>query len=169
MTWRAVLRVGLGMCLLLFVGPAAAEKSVLVLHVRDVKDRPIAGVVIAPEGDGAAGPATDAAGRTRVRLAPQTLPGHHVTLQIVTAPAKRDLVFISPWDRIVQVPPWENESNNYVPTVLADRADRQVLLDPRGVKAMAASINRANAPQAVVGSPSSSESEEARRERSLVS
>jgi hypothetical protein len=89
----------------------AAEQGVLVVHVSDVKDRPMAGVRIATEGDGATGPPTDPAGKTRIRLAPQTRPGMRVTLQIVGAPVKRDLVFISPWDRSARVPSFENESD----------------------------------------------------------
>src|SRR5262245_7648627 len=59
--------------------PAQAEKGILVVHVRDPKDRPISGVQIATEGDGATGAATDGAGKTRIRLAPQTQAGHRVT------------------------------------------------------------------------------------------
>src|SRR5687768_9644642 len=114
--WVALAAGGWGAaCLLLFAPPAAAERGVLVLHVSDVKDRPMAGVVLATEGDGASGK-SDPAGKMRIGLAPQTLPEQQVTLQIVSAPAKRDLVFISPWDRTVHVPPWANESNNYVKT-----------------------------------------------------
>jgi tetratricopeptide (TPR) repeat protein len=152
--------------LLLVPGPAAAEKGVLVIHIRDVQDRPIAGVEIATVGDGATGPATDKAGKTRLRLAPQTLPGHQVTLQIVKAPPKRDLVFISPWDRTARVPPFENESNNHVPMVLADRAHRQVLIDSRGATAMVANIQQRNTPEAVALSRDT-EADEQRKLRSL--
>jgi len=145
---------------------ARAEQGMLVVHVRDVKDRPLIGVEIATEGDGGTGK-SDPKGKARIRLASQTRPGHRVTLQIVTAPGKRDLVFISPWDRTAQVPPFDNESNNYVPTVVADRADQELLRDSRGVKALAANINKANTPQGIGEAKGGGESEEERRQRSL--
>jgi tetratricopeptide (TPR) repeat protein len=154
------------MCLLMAIGEAGAEQGILVVHVRDVKDRPLAGVEIATEGDGGKG-TSDPVGKVRIRLAPQTLPGQRVTLQIVTAPGKRDLVFISPWDRITQVPPFDNESNNYVPTVVADRADQDLLRDSRAARAMAANINKANTPQGIGGARGGGETEDERRQRSL--
>ncbi|MEK7409578.1 MAG: hypothetical protein AAB225_31310, partial [Acidobacteriota bacterium] len=85
-----------------------AEQGVLVLHVKDPRERPLPGVVLATEGDGSTGPPTDRAGKTRIRLAPATRPGARVSLQIVGAP--KDLVFLSPWDARATVPPFENES-----------------------------------------------------------
>ena len=160
-----------GILILLLVTPslvAHAEKGILVLHVRDAKDQPIAAVQIATEGDGATGPPTDRAGKTRIQLAPQTQPGHRVTLQIVASPQKRDLVFLSPWDRTAQVPPFENESNNYVPTVLADRANRDLLTSDLALRAITSNINRANAPQVPSSTASSAETEEERRQRALT-
>src|SRR5439155_11197535 len=125
------------------------------------------GVRISTEGDGSTGPATDPAGKTRIRLAPQTQPGHRVTLQVVASPAQRDLVFISPWDRTAQVPPFENESNNYLPTILADRADRDLLSTPLALRAIASNINRANSPPTPSSSTASSETEEERRQHAL--
>ena len=50
-------------------------------------------------------------------------------MQIEKAP--RDLVFVSPWDGRILVPPFENESENYAPIVLAERGDRALLENPR--------------------------------------
>src|SRR5687768_17212579 len=93
--------------------PAGAEQGVLVVQVSDTQRRPVAGVRIATRGDGSIGAPTDAAGRTRIRLAAQTRPGAIVALTIVPAPKTRDLVFVSPWDNQVSVPPFENESQNF--------------------------------------------------------
>ena len=155
------------LALLLWAGTASAEKGVLILHVKDVKDRPMAGVQIGTEGDGAIGPPSDRAGKTRVRIAPQTQPGHRVTLQIVASPPKTDLVFISPWDRTAQVPPFENESNNYVPIVLAARADQDLLKDPKGLRAIAANINRGSGPERPSVSTPGTETGEDRRQKAL--
>jgi len=76
---RAVVAASL-LFILKLTATAHAEKGILILNVKDTKDRPIAGVRISTEGDGATGPPTDPAGKTRIRLAPQTQPGHRVTL-----------------------------------------------------------------------------------------
>jgi hypothetical protein len=89
----AIHRVVVGWSLLFVLGLTAtadAEKGVLILHVKDTSGRPIAGVRISTEGDGSIGPPTDRAGKTRIRLAPQTQPGHQVTLQVVASPPQRD-------------------------------------------------------------------------------
>jgi hypothetical protein len=62
---------------------------------------------------------------------------------VVRAP--KDLVFISPWDARVRIPPFENEAQNFVCLVLAQRGDRMLLEDPRSRQTMAARINAANA------------------------
>jgi len=108
-----------------FAMPAPAEQGVLVVHVQDKHDRPLAGVVLATKGDGSTGPATDVAGKTRIRLAPATRVGSRLALQIVKAP--KDYVFISPWDAAANVPPFENEAENYVPVVLVERGDLTML------------------------------------------
>ena len=145
---------------------ANAEKGILILNVTDTKDVVIAGVEIGPEGDGSTG-RTDGKGKARIKLAPQTQPGHRVTLRVFSSPAQRDLVFISPWDRTAQVPPFENESNNYLPIILADRADRDLLRTPEALRAIASNINRANSSQTPSGTAAPSETAEERRQRAL--
>ena len=122
-----------------------AEQGVLVLHVKDPQGKPLAGVQLATEGDGSTSPLTDRAGKTRVRLAPQTPAGAWVTLQVVRAPA--DLVFISPWNQRAIVPRFENETDNYVPLILAHRGDRTMLESGAALIAMAASINKEISPK----------------------
>jgi hypothetical protein len=122
-----------------------AEQGILVLHVKDPQGRPLAGVQLATEGEGSTSPLTDRAGKTRLRLASQTRAGAWVTLQVVRS--RRDLVFISPWNQRVIVPPFENETDNYVPVTLANRGDRAMLESGAAVMAMAASINKAILPQ----------------------
>ncbi len=130
-----------------FAIPALAEQGVLVVHVQSAQGNPLPGVVLATKGDGSTGPATDVAGKTRIRLAPVTPVGSRVTLQIVRAP--KDYVFISPWDAAANVPAFENEAENYVPVVLAERGDRMMLENGSALVALAAQINQANAPRAV--------------------
>ena len=127
----------------LLASPAGAEQGILVVQVSDVRGVPISGVRIATRGDGSIGAPTDAAGRTRIRLAAQTRPATIVALTIAGAPKPRDLVFISPWDNHVRIPPFENESQNFVSIVLADRGERTALESGRGVAAMVARVNLA--------------------------
>jgi len=129
---------------LCLVPVSLAEQGVLVIHVSDTQKRPISGVQLATEGDGSVGAPTDVAGKTRIRLAPQTRPQSWVTLQIVKS--LRDLVFISPWDGRAQVPPFENESDNYARIVLAARGDRALLENKSAVLALAARFNASVAP-----------------------
>ena len=124
---------------------AWAEQGVLVLHVKDPQGKPLAGVQLATEGDGSPSGLTDRAGKTRLRLAPQTRAGAWVTLQIVRTP--RDVVFISPWNQRALVPPFENETDNYVPITLASRGDRTMLESGTALMAMAASINKVISPK----------------------
>ncbi len=117
-------------------GVVLAEQGILVVHVSNAQERPIKGVVLSTRGDGSTGPPTTREGKTRIVLAPDTKPGDWVSLQVVTGPG--DLVFVSPWDSRVIVPPFENESDNFASIVLAERGDRALLENP---KPLAARIN----------------------------
>ena len=96
-------------------------------------------MILSTKGDGAVGPPTDVAGRTRIRLAAQTKPQAIVALTIVGAP--KDLVFISPWDNQIRVPPFENESQNFASIVLAERGDRALLENGKALLSMVAKVN----------------------------
>jgi len=129
----------------LATGVLWAEQGILVLHVKDPQGRPLAGVQLATEGDGSTSPLTDRAGKTRLRLAAQTPEGAWLTLMVVRAP--RDLVFVSPWNQRVVVPPFTHETDNYVPIILANRGDRLMLESGAAIMAMAASINQVISPK----------------------
>lgn len=126
-----------------------AEQGVLVVHISDPQARPITGVMLSTRGDGSTGSPTDRAGKTRIRLAPGVRPGAWVALQVVRGP--RDLVFISPWDSRARVPPFENESENFAPVVLAARGDRASLEALRVVSSIAARVCAASAWKNVKG------------------
>ena len=117
-----------------------AEEGVLVLHVTSTEGRALPGVVLSPRGDGSVSSPTDRAGRTRMKLAPDTRPGKWVTLQVVQRAGANSWVFISPWDARVIVPPFDNESNNFVPVVLARRSDRVLLENGKAIAAITKSI-----------------------------
>jgi tetratricopeptide (TPR) repeat protein len=115
-----------------------AEEGILAVHVEDTKGSPVSGVEIAPKGDGAPGAPTDRLGKTRLRLAPATRPGQWVTLQILPKKSGPDWVFVSPWNQRTLVPSFANESENYVPAVLGERGNRDLLTSDQALKAMAA-------------------------------
>lgn len=131
------------MVLLVFSSHLDAEQGVLVIHAGNPQGRAITGVVLATKGDGATGPPTDKSGKSRIRLAPQTRPRSWVSLQVVRS--SQDLVFISPWDSRVMVPSFENESENFVPVVLAERGNRALLESGKALASLSAKINFANA------------------------
>jgi tetratricopeptide (TPR) repeat protein len=130
---------------LAYYGCVFAEEGVLIIHVADVHDQPIRGVGLTTKGDGSISPPTDVAGKTRIKLPIQTRSNSEVSLQVVRAP--KDMVFISPWDGRVRVPPFENESQNYASIVLAERGSRELLSNPKALAAVAATINSGNAPK----------------------
>jgi len=126
--------------------PLSAEQSILVVHVKDLHDHPIANVRLRA-GDSSI--SADSYGAARIKLAPQTKTGDVILLEIVEFPKNKDLVFISPWDKWVHVPPFENEAKNFVPVILAERGDRACLENSNCLRAAAAQINKANAPKSV--------------------
>jgi tetratricopeptide (TPR) repeat protein len=141
----------IGVLLVGSAAPARAAQGILVVQVSDLKGAPIPRVQLATKGDGSIGPPTDAAGRTRISLAAQTKPQTIVALTIVSAP--KDLVFISPWDNQVRVPPFENESQNFASVVLADRTDRALLENGKVVVSVVSKLNLSTAPKDASNQP----------------
>jgi tetratricopeptide (TPR) repeat protein len=135
-----------------------AEKGILVIQVADIHNRPVAGIELAAKGSSESG-TTDRYGRTRIKLDLQTKVNDWVAIQIVKSPAGKDLVLISPWDAHAQVPPFENETTNFLPLVVAARGDRALLENGKTLTAIAAQINKANSPKSKDPDP-----EEQRRE-----
>ena len=78
-----------------------------------------------------------------MRLAPETQPGTWIKLQVA---GPLNLVFIAPWNARVRVPPFENQSENFVPVIVAAREDRAVLESGKALASLAARINGASAP-----------------------
>lgn len=149
---RSVLRaIAIATLAISGAAPARAAQGVLVVQVSDLRGAPIPRVQLATKGDGSIGPPTDAAGRTRISLAAQTKPQTIVALTIVRAP--KDLVFISPWDNQVRVPPFENESQNFASVVLADRTDRTLLENGKVVVSVVSKLNLSTAPKDATNQP----------------
>jgi len=121
--------------LLAVASSLSAEQGVLVVQVRDIHKRAVPGLQLRAEG-GNVSPATDVAGVARIALAPQTRSGDRVRLQLVKPP--RDLVFISPWDEQVIVPPFDSAKE--VLLVLANRGDRALLEDGSALSSLTENV-----------------------------
>ena len=126
---------------------AGAEEGVLVLIVTDTGQHPFPNVRIGTAGDGGSPQTTDQNGKARLKLAPNTKPNTWVTLLIGNAPEGVDVVFISPYDSRVRVPPYDNEQENYDPVVLAKRGDKAMLESGSGMLAVHAAVNHSVATQ----------------------
>jgi tetratricopeptide (TPR) repeat protein len=137
---------------LLFAPICSAEKSYLVVQVSDIHDKPLVAVKLAVKGSSESG-TSDPAGRARIKLDPQSKANDWIALLILESPKGKDLVFISPWDAHAQVPPFENESVNFLPLVLAERGDRALLENGTALTAIAAQINKANSPKSKESEP----------------
>lgn len=118
--------------------PVHGAQGVLTLHVRDTTDRPVPGVEIEAAGPGSTA-RTNKGGTARLELATGTKPADWVTLQLRSG-AEEDWVIISPWDRRVRVPPFEESERNVAPIVLGRREDRQLLESRDALTALAARI-----------------------------
>ncbi|MFZ0311107.1 MAG: tetratricopeptide repeat protein, partial [Candidatus Korobacteraceae bacterium] len=138
--------VGLVVWLCLACPIGWAETGILVVHVKDVQRRPVAGLEIGVEGDGGSA-ITDSSGKARIRLAAQTREKSCVPLQIVASPRSQDVVMVSPWDYRAQVPAFENEADNFVEVVVVQRGDRAALESGTVLRAAVSQINKANSPK----------------------
>jgi tetratricopeptide (TPR) repeat protein len=118
-----------------------AEQSILVVHVKDVQGHAIESAEVGPEGGGGSA-YTLKGGIARIQLAKDTQPGSWVSLQIVSSPKGSELVLVSPWDGRVTVPPFENESSNFVEVVVSERGDRAALVSGTVIESVAARINK---------------------------
>jgi tetratricopeptide (TPR) repeat protein len=122
-----------------------AETGILVVHVKDVQERPIAGLQIGVKGDGGSATTGDD-GKARIPLAKHTKENDWVSLQILHSPPGKDFMMVSPWDYGTFVPSFANESGNFVEIVVVQRGDLIALKSGAVLKALAAQINKANAP-----------------------
>jgi tetratricopeptide (TPR) repeat protein len=126
--------------------PTLAESGILVVHVKDVQHHPIRGVEIGVEGDGGFSITGDD-GKARIKLARDTREKSWVALQILKSPPGKDFMMVSPWDYKTLVPPFENESENFIEVVVVQSGDRTALESGTVLKALAEKINQANAPK----------------------
>jgi len=155
-SFRKSLRLAL--CVIAFATTCQAEKPYLVIQVADIHNQPVAGIEIAAKGSSESG-TTDRFGRARIKLDTQAMVNDWVVIQIVKSPAGKDLKLISPWDGHARVPPFENETSNFLPLFVATRGDPVMLENGKAITTFAAQINKATSP--ISKGP---DSEERRRE-----
>src|SRR5271165_5639128 len=137
--WR---QAATSLLIFLLVTATVAEESVLVLSITDLGQHPFADIQIGTAGGSGSPQFSDQNGKARLKLAPNTKPDSWVTLQILNAPNGIDLVFISPFDGRVRVPPFDNEQENYDPVIVIKRGDLSMLQTGEGMLALHATANR---------------------------
>jgi len=121
---------------------AQAEPGILWVKALNLKNAPIRKISVGTEGPGA--PAlTDDRGLARIKLAPQTRPGTWVTLEVSSG----NFAFVSPWNRKVLIPPFENESENFVTVHLMTKGERDAVESGRFAVALAAKFNATLTPK----------------------
>jgi len=118
--------------LLMFATTSEAEKGILVVQIGDIDERPVAGVEVTARGASEPG-ITDRSGKTRIKLDPNINVHDRIDLEILKSPAGRDLKLFP--SSSVLVPPFENESKNYVVLMVLDRGDLTVLHRPKRLSA----------------------------------
>lgn len=115
-----------------------AEAGIMVIHVADAEDEPVAGVVLSNKGDGTHSDATDSAGITRLALPKAARPNDWIHLQVHKGTAgNANWILISPWDGRVAVPPFDNKPDQFVAVVVAKKFDKRLLANPDALRAMA--------------------------------
>jgi hypothetical protein len=140
---RPLIRSFSFVCLASLAATAAqAEPGVLWVKVLNLKNTPFRRISVGTEGPGSSA-LTDDRGLARIRLAPQTRPGTWVSLEVSSG----NYAFVSPWSRKVLIPPFENESENFVTVHLTPRGDREALESGRFAVALAAKFNATLTPK----------------------
>ena len=129
------------------------------MRVTDFKQHAIPGLQLRAEG-GPPGAPSDDGGVARLSLDPKVKPGQWIALQLFKP--KQDLVFISPWDTRVIVPPFDSVSE--IPIVLANRGDRALLESGSALSSITARVLKNIQPQA----KSEPVSDELRRREALA-
>jgi hypothetical protein len=104
----------------------------LKIQVVDTENHPISGARFAIKGVDIVG-VTDQTGGLVFKLPSAFTPRNEIELDLVSA--SQDLVFISPWNNRITIPPVKNGSLQTVKIVLGRRGDRNLLFDG-GVRAV---------------------------------
>src|SRR5262245_52817654 len=107
---------------LIVCGLARAQEKYLHISVVDPRRKPIELVELTTSGKGSTG-VTDSNGKVTLRLAPET--DSNTEIELVIGGAAKNMVFISPWDGRVRVPPFSNASQHVVKIVLGERGNRR--------------------------------------------
>ena len=111
---------------------AAAQNRTLVIQIKDARDHNLSGIRISTENGGGVSKVSDVSGKTMLSLGSTT---GAVTLTLVDDADNRDLVFMSPWDGRITVPPFKDDSQNFVVVVLIPRDMKLYIMSGGGPRA----------------------------------
>jgi len=121
-----------------------AEDGFLVVHVVNLEDAPLDGVVLSIKGKGTESEPT-ASGATRLKLPNDVKPSSEISLQLLRGPDEEEWVLISPWDGRVIVPPFDDKS--YVSIWLGKKGDKQLLSSGKALSTITATILKELSPK----------------------
>jgi tetratricopeptide (TPR) repeat protein len=122
-------------------GVALAEEGILVIHISNAEDEPVAGVVLSNKGDGTRSAPSDSAGVTRLDLPRGTRPSDWVHLQVLKGTEGNDnWILISPWDGRVAVPLFDNKPDRFVSVVVVRKFDKRLLATSKFITTITANV-----------------------------
>lgn len=109
----------------------AAQDDALVVRALDTGGTPVAGLLLSAGGGFRA--ETDADGFVRLSLPRDTGVGDWVRVDIASPSAAEDLVWLTPWDHALQVPPLDEPTRRFVGLVVEERGSPRLLDAPQAL------------------------------------
>jgi hypothetical protein len=123
----------------------SAKDHTLTLRVKDLGDNPFANVGIGLDGVGGSPQKTDVNGLAELTLGTSTKPTDRVSLLIASSPPGMELMMIDPYHHPVMVPPFDDNTNNYVPITVTNTGDYRLSQSGSGRLAIQGALTRAAA------------------------
>jgi len=139
-----LLAVSAGLAILAYSLGLRAEKGYMILVAKDTQEHPIQGVQLGVEGIGSIR-LTGSDGKVRIRLGSAAEEGDSVSLILQSSPKGKDYVILSPWNRRLRIPKFDEKPDNFVEVILVERGDRAMLESGKALRSITLQINSTNA------------------------
>src|SRR5882672_9425810 len=131
------LAIYLALILRITAPPSIVEAGYLDLYVKDATGKAVKNLQITCKGEVSCSTAyTDSEGEARLKLPTNVQPTRWVLLQVINRANTIQWALISPWDDRVNIPSYENRSENMVSVVVVRKGDRQVLRSGIALRAL---------------------------------
>jgi tetratricopeptide (TPR) repeat protein len=143
---EVTLKIGLMTFALLLSTPRCfAASGYINVRVENVQGNPVRNLQIGIENGVSV--LTKESGLVQLTLSTNSAPNDWITIQLVHSPPGQDLAIVSPWDYRAQIPSFADKPENYLRVIVVQRGDRAALQSGAILAALAAKINKANAPK----------------------